>query len=79
MNVTLDIVHQADLIYCMTDEQCRALARQFPQAAGKTVRLDPRQDIADPAGGDPETFLACLEHLQAQILRRLDELGLAPA
>ncbi len=78
-NVTSEVVQQADLIYCMTDDQCRDLIKQFPQATSKTVRLDPRQDITDPAGQDLNAFMACAEHLKSQVFMRLDELGLTPA
>lgn len=74
--VTADMVERAELIFCMTEAQCRDLIRQFPQAAAKTVRLDPRQDIEDPAGQDLNAFIACAEHLKSQVFMRLDELGL---
>ena len=78
-NVTSELVRQADYIYCMTDGQCRDLIRQFPEANAKTVRLDPRQDIDDPAGQDLATFIACVQLLKARVAMRLDELGLTVA
>ncbi|MEO8495501.1 MAG: hypothetical protein ABI614_10560 [Planctomycetota bacterium] len=78
-NVTSEQVQQAELIFCMTDDQCRDLVKRFPQANAKTIRLDPRHDIADPAGQDLNTFVVCAQHLKAQVSMRLDELGLTTA
>ena len=46
------MVRSADVIYCMTDKQCRSLANQFPWAEDRVQRLDPISDLMNPHGGD---------------------------
>lgn len=71
-NVSTDLVHQADTIYCMTDVQCQALVKRFPTAASKTQRLDPVANIEDPDGTRPETFLAIAKRIRDLVRWRLE-------
>ena len=41
LEVTPELVEQAERIFCMTEEQCRSLVGRFPAAAPKVQRLDP--------------------------------------
>jgi protein-tyrosine-phosphatase len=64
--LTPDLVAGAHLILVMTREHRRELVRRFPQAAGKTRMLlsladAAEADVADPAGGDSEEYIRCLE------------------
>lgn len=64
--LTSDLVAGAHRILVMTREHRRELVRRFPQAAGKTRTLlslanSAESDVADPAGGDSEDYIHCLE------------------
>jgi protein-tyrosine-phosphatase len=74
--VTLEMVTQADVIYCMTHSQYRALTQMFPSAEGKTRCLDADRDIEDPVGQTLERFIECATRIQSLVRRRFDELGL---
>ena len=74
--VTLEMVTQAAVIYCMTRSQYDALIKMFPLAQGKTRCLDPDRDIGDPIGQAMEKFMECANQIQNLIRRRFDELGL---
>jgi protein-tyrosine-phosphatase len=69
--VTPGLVHRAELVFCMTDEQCRAVAARVPDAAAKIQRLDPDGDIEDPSGKDAAFFDRVSEQLQRAVQRRL--------
>jgi protein-tyrosine-phosphatase len=74
--LTAEMVNQAEVIYCMTQAHRRAVVDLFPEAATKTLCLDPNADIADPIGAAFERFLACGKQIQNLIRWRFDELGL---
>jgi len=74
--LTLEMVEQAEVIYCMTEAQRKAVIGLFPQAAIKAKRLDPDGDIEDPIGSAFEVFLRCAERIRESIRFRFDELGL---
>jgi protein-tyrosine-phosphatase len=74
--VTLELVTQAEAIYCMTRLQYRALTQMFPSAQGKTKCLDADRDIEDPAGHALERFIECATRIQTLVRSRLDELGM---
>ena len=74
--LTLEMVNQAELIYCMTQAHRQAVIEMFPTAAAKTMCLDPNVDIEDPIGMGLETFLSCAKRIQDMVRFRFDELGL---
>jgi protein-tyrosine phosphatase len=76
--LTLEMVNQAELIYCMTQAHRQAVIEMFPTAAAKTMCLDPNVDIEDPIGMGLETFLNCARRIQDMVRFRFDELGLQP-
>jgi protein-tyrosine phosphatase len=51
------MVNRAEAVFCMTDEQRVAAITMFPDAASKIYRLHPEEDIDDPSGEGPATFL----------------------
>jgi protein-tyrosine-phosphatase len=72
-DVTADLVRQAEVIFCMTEDQCRALLARFPEAAAKSHRLDPEGDIEDPSGSkDATVFDRVSEQLSRTIRLRLE-------
>ena len=76
--LTLEMVNQAEVIYCMTQAHRDAVIEMFPSAASKTMCLDPGGDIEDPIGAGLEKFLSCAKRLQDLVRFRFDELGLQP-
>jgi len=47
--LTPELVQRADLIFCMTRDQCLALARAYPDDASKIQPLDPIDNLDDDA------------------------------
>jgi protein-tyrosine-phosphatase/intracellular septation protein A len=74
LEVTPELVEQAERIFCMTEEQCRSLVGRFPTAATKVQRLDPDDDLEDPSGQDPAVFLSLAARVQGLVRRRIAEM-----
>ena len=74
--LSVEMINEADAIYCMTDAHCQAVASLAPGASEKTVRLDPDADIDDPIGAGTDVYVQCAKRIDALIRRRLDELDL---
>ena len=75
-NVTADMIRQADVIFCMTDAQRRALVTAFPGAEAKACCLAPDGDIPDPSGAELHTFVEVARRIETLIRQRLDSLAL---
>jgi protein-tyrosine-phosphatase len=73
-DVTADLVHQADVVFCMTESQRRELTNRFPEALAKVHRLDQESDVADPSGQDEEAFSTLGILLQRLVQQRLAQL-----
>lgn len=67
--ITEELVSGADCILTMTERHKQMVLMQFPEAAGKTYTLGEKQgvEIADPFGGDLETYRACAKQLKKLI------------
>jgi len=74
--VTADLVHEADLILCMTARHRSAVLSLVPSAAEKTYALDDRRDIEDPVGGGPEAYAQAARQIRQGLIQRLKEQGL---
>jgi protein-tyrosine phosphatase len=72
--LTVELIHQADVIYAMGAGHVRAVTALVPSAADKTFPLDPDQDIEDPIGGDVDLYVDVAKLLQTLIEKRLAEL-----
>jgi phosphate transport system ATP-binding protein len=70
--VTRDLIERADAIYCMTDQQCRELARTFPDATWKLQRLDPVSNVEDPTSPEPADFLRVATRIRDLVRWRLE-------
>jgi protein-tyrosine-phosphatase len=77
--VTPEMIERAEAVFCMTRRQRESVIALVPDAAGKTVCLDPAQDIPDPLGKGLEEYRGCLSKIAAAVRRRLDGLGIATA
>jgi protein-tyrosine-phosphatase len=76
LNVTAEMIHEAELVFCMTDAQRRALVASFPGAEAKTCCLSSDGDIPDPSGADLDTFVEVARRIEGLIRQRLDSLAL---
>jgi protein-tyrosine-phosphatase len=72
-NLTAELAHQANVIFCMTRAHREAVINMIPSVAEKTHCLDPEADIEDPIGRGLEAYLKCATHLHRLISWRLDE------
>lgn len=71
--LTVELIHQADVIFTMSRSHNDAVRALVPSAAEKTTTLDPAGDIDDPIGGDTALYQKLAVELRALIERRLAE------
>src|SRR4051812_39082515 len=74
--LSVELIHQADVVYVMSRSHAQAVTALVPSAADKVVTLDPDQDIDDPIGGDVSLYQTLATQLQALIEHRLEERSL---
>jgi low molecular weight protein-tyrosine phosphatase len=74
---------RADLILVMETAQRRRLEARYPFTRGRVFNLAGPgvgpPDVADPYGGPPETFAACLDHLERCVTHWRDRIDAAAA
>lgn len=71
--VTVEMINQADVIYCMTDAHRDALIATAPHAADRIFRLDTQQDVDDPMGQGPQAYRAAADQIRQSLEQRLKE------
>jgi protein-tyrosine phosphatase len=71
--LTVELIHQADVIYAMSRAHAQAVVALVPSATDKTHTLDPSGDIEDPIGGDASLYRELAVHLNNLIEKRLAE------
>ena len=71
--LTVELIHQADLIFAMSRSHAQAVAALVPSATEKVSTLDPAGDIEDPIGGDVRLYQDLAGQLRKLIERRLEE------
>jgi len=71
--LTVELIHQADVIYTMGRAHASTVASLVPSAADKTFTLDAKGDIDDPIGGDLELYQSLARELKTLIEKRLSE------
>jgi protein-tyrosine phosphatase len=54
--LTSELIHSADMVFCMSRGHVAEVVKMAPSAAGKVHLLDPGSDISDPIGGDAQTY-----------------------
>jgi tRNA threonylcarbamoyl adenosine modification protein (Sua5/YciO/YrdC/YwlC family) len=72
-NLTSELIGQSDLVFCMTASHLAEMRRQMPEAAEKTMLLDPRGDLPDPIGGGIGTYRRTAARIAEAIDARMDE------
>jgi L-threonylcarbamoyladenylate synthase len=75
--LTVDLVHQADVIYTMGRGHAQAVKSLVPSASDKVETLDPAGDIEDPIGSDLAVYKTLADQLTTLIEKRLDERKIA--
>ncbi len=71
--LTVELIHQADVIFTMSRSHNSAVTALVPSAAEKTTTLDPAGDIDDPIGGDTALYQKLAGELRLLLERRLAE------
>jgi L-threonylcarbamoyladenylate synthase len=71
--LTVELIHQADVIYTMGVGHAHAVRSLVPGAADKVATLDPNGDIDDPIGSDLAVYKQLAGQLTTLIERRLEE------
>lgn len=71
--LTVELIHQADVIFTMSRSHAQAVMALVPSATEKVATLDPAGDIEDPIGGDVRLYQDLAGQLRTLIERRLEE------
>jgi L-threonylcarbamoyladenylate synthase len=71
--LTVELIHQADMIYTMSRNHAHQVTALVPSASQKVAPLDPKGDIEDPIGGDVSLYQGLAGQLQGLIEARLQE------
>lgn len=74
--LTVEMIHQAEMILCMTHVHRQAVIAMTPAVEEKAHCLDPNGDIEDPLGLGFDTYIRCGQRIQGLIRQRLDEAGI---
>jgi L-threonylcarbamoyladenylate synthase len=75
--LSVELIHQADFVYTMSQNHAKTVIALVPGAAGKVAMLDPNQDIEDPIGGDLPLYTRTATRLKELIEQRLAQ-GIVP-
>jgi protein-tyrosine phosphatase len=75
--LTVELIHQADVIYTMGRGHAQAVRSLVPSASDKVQTLDPDGDVEDPIGSDLAVYKSLAGQLQSLIQKRLDERKIA--
>ena len=74
--LSVELVHQADVVFTMSRGHSAAVTSLVPSAADKVVTLNPEGDIDDPIGADLGVYQSLAGQLQTYIEKRLAERSL---
>ena len=74
--LTVELIHQADVVFAMSRDHAEAALSLVPSAEDKVMLLDPRGDIEDPIGGDAALYQSLAGELRMLIEQRLKEKSL---
>jgi protein-tyrosine-phosphatase len=75
-NLTVELAHEVERIFCMTQAHRNAVINLVPAAAAKTHCLDPEGDVEDPIGRELTTYINCARRIHSLVQLRFDEIGL---
>lgn len=69
-----DLIHWADLVFCMTDVHVSEAARIDPATDDRIRRLDGIGDVPDPIGGGPNVYCRTARHIRRALESALKEI-----
>jgi len=73
--LSVELIHQADLVFTMSRAHGAAVTALVPSAAEKTMTLDPDGDIDDPIGGDLSLYQQVAAQMQQLLEKRLENVN----
>jgi L-threonylcarbamoyladenylate synthase len=73
--LSVELIHQADVVYTMSRAHAAAVTALVPSASEKTMTLDPVGDIDDPIGGDLELYQTLAGQMVQLIDKRLESVS----
>ncbi|HEY2585906.1 MAG TPA: Sua5/YciO/YrdC/YwlC family protein [Tepidisphaeraceae bacterium] len=71
--LTVELIHQADVIFAMSRNHAQQVTALVPAANEKVTTLDPAGDIDDPVGSDVHVYQELAGQLRTLIEKRLAE------
>jgi tRNA threonylcarbamoyl adenosine modification protein (Sua5/YciO/YrdC/YwlC family) len=71
--LTVELIHQADMIFAMGRNHAMAVTSLVPSAMEKVSTLDPHGDVEDPIGSDVTVYQHLAGQLKTLIENRLEE------
>ncbi len=71
--LTPDLLHEADVVYCMTQTHRQAVLALDRTAGDKTLLLDERGDVSDPFGADLAVYERSAQQIRQALQSRLKE------
>lgn len=71
--LTADMIHEADVVLCMTKAHRAAVINMDPSAESKTQLLDPSGEVEDPIGQGPVAYRRAAASIERSLLHRLKE------
>jgi len=71
--LTVELIHQADMIFTMSQNHAHQVMALSPSATEKVATLDPAGDIDDPIGSDVQIYQVLAGQLRTLIEKRLAE------
>jgi protein-tyrosine-phosphatase len=63
----MNMIASADRIYTMTERHRETILEMVPEARDRVERLDPEEDLLDPAGSDIEAYRECRDRVAALV------------
>src|SRR4030095_17243613 len=73
--LTQELADQAEMIFCMTSAQRKAVINMIPSVAWKTYCLNPEGDVEDPIGMGLAAYVNCALSIQRLVRLRFNEIG----
>jgi len=72
--VTAELLRESDMIYCLTRSHLRRVRGMASEITSRSELLDPDGgDIADPIGGDLDTYRKCLVKIEKCLDKRVSQ------
>jgi protein-tyrosine-phosphatase len=75
-NLTEELAHSVEKIFCMTRDHRDAVIALVPGAAQKTQCLDPHGDVEDPTGSSLPAYVNCARRIRNLVRLHFAEISL---